>query len=199
MLREQQFISPAGQTAWNYYKEWMQQKHKSVVSSSTTFKKSKFFTAFYNFTKFVKKTAMPDTDAFIHLMVRKGIDPKFWTTNDAYRKYLEYVTRQMPTMDFVKITIKTIIDISEAGDCEISEVFDILTANEIIQLVEQRRLSPWVLLHSKEFARFFINKTSSEERIAMETIINPDYWKERFKKHPQDVNNVKKYIQEMGL
>ena len=51
MLREEEFKSLAGQTAWQHYKAWMKLKHKSVVSSSTAFKKSKYFTTFYNFTK----------------------------------------------------------------------------------------------------------------------------------------------------
>jgi len=199
MLREKQFVSPAGQAAWNYYKEWMKLKHRSVVSNSHTFKKSKYFNTFYKFTKFVKKTMLPDVDMFIQLMVRTGVDPNYWSSDAAYRKYLESVTRTMPTMDFVKITIKTLLDVADAGEVSVAEVFDILTPNEVIQLLHQRRLSPWVLLHSAKFADFFINGTSSEERIIMETIVNPDYWKARFKNHPKDVEIVKRYVAELGL
>ena len=199
MVREEEFASVAGQAAWNYYKMWMKSKHKSVVSSAISFKKSKYFKTFYNFTGFVKKTNLPDIQVFIDLMVRTGIDPNYWSSDSAYRKYLEYVTRQLPTHDLAKITIKTLFDIAEAADVDVSKVFDVLTPNEVIQLLHQRRLSPWVLLNSKKFANFFINGTSSEERIIIESIINPDYWASRFEKNSKDVATVKNYIAELEL
>jgi len=199
MVREEEFKSPAGQAAWNYYKTWMKLKHKSVVSSALAFKKSQYFSTFYNFTKFVKKTHLPDIKLFIDLMVRTGVDPHYWSSDAAYRKYLEYVTRQLPPHDLAKITIKTFFDIATAADVEVSEIFNVLTPNEVIQLLHQRRLSPWVLLNSKKFADFYINGTTSEERIVMETIVNPDYWMGRFKKHPKDAEVVKNYITELGL
>ena len=199
MVREDEFASVAGQAAWFYYKTWMKMKHRSVVSSSSAFKKSKYFKTFYKFTDFVKKTQLPDVNIFIDLMVRTGIDPNYWANDAAYRKYLEFVTRQLPTRDLAKITIKTLFDIAEAAEVDVGEVFNVLTANEVIQLLHQRRLSPWVLLNSKKFAKFFINGTSSEERIIMESIVNPDYWTTRFDKHPKDVAVVKLYIAELGL
>ena len=199
MRREDEFKSTTGQAAWSYYKTWMKTKHKSIVSSAVSFKKSKYFTAFFNFTKFVKKTHLPDVSIFIDLMVRTHIDPKYWTTDEAYRRYLEYVTRQLSTRELAKITIKTLFDVAEAGDVDVSEVFNILTPNEVIQLLHQRRLSPWVLLNSKKFANFFIKSTTSEEKIVMETIVNPDYWAARFKKHPKDVEVIRQYIVELGL
>jgi len=199
MIREEEFKSPAGQSAWNHYKSWMKLKHKSVVSSANAFKKSKYFNTFYNFTKFVKKTQMPDVKVFIDLMVRTGIDPNYWSSDAAYRKYLEYVTRKLSTKELAKITIKTLFDIADAAEVDVGDVFTILTPNEVIQLLHQRRLSPWILLNSKKFAYFYINGTTTEEKIVMETIVNPDYWTRRFKKQPNDVEMVKQYIAELGL
>lgn len=199
MRREEEFKSPGGQAAWSFYKSWMKVKHKSIVSSSQAFKKSKYFGAFYNFTKFVKKTHLPDVSIFIDLMVRTNVEPNFWVSDAAYRRYLEYVTRQLSTRELAKITIKTLFDIAEAADVDVSEVFEVLTPNEVIQLLHQRRISPWILLNSKKFANFFINGTTSEEKIIMETIVNPDYWCGRFKKQPKDVEVVKQYITELGL
>jgi hypothetical protein len=132
-------------------------------------------------------------------MVRSGIDPNYWSSDVAYRKYLEYVTYQVSPHELAKITIKTLFDVADAADVDVEEVFEILTANDVIQLLQQRRLSPWVLLNSKKFADFYVNGSSREERIVMESIINADYWKGRFKKYPKDVDTVRKYIAEMGL
>lgn len=199
MQRAAQFITVDGQSAWNYYMTWMKLQHRAGSPNSESFKKSKYFATFYNFTAFVKKTVMPDVGVFIDLMVRRRIDPKFWSSDAAYRKYLEFITRKLPVQDLCAITIKTLFDIAEKGGVDVNKVFSVLTPNEIIQLLHQRRLSPWFLLNSTAFAKFFINKTTTEERLIMQTIINPDYWTDRFKKNPKDIETVKQYITELGL
>jgi len=199
MVREDEFASVPGQVAWSYYKKWMLLKHKNTVSSATSFKTSKYFNAFYKFTQFTKDTGMPDVDIFITLMVKANIDPKFWTAGGAYRKYLDFITRKIPAQNLAEITIKTMFDLAEAGDVDVANVFTLLMPNEVIQLLSQRRLSPWVLLRSKKFGTFIKEKTSSEERIIMESIINPDYWATRFKKNPKDTEIVEQYIAELGL
>ncbi len=199
MLREEQFASLAGQAAWNYYKTWMKLKHRSVVSNSSTFKKSKYFKTFYNFTSFVKKAHLPNIDIFIDLMVRKSIDPNYWTNDVAYRKYLEHISRKLSMPELVKITVKTLFDIADAADVSVNNVFDVLTPNEVIQLLHQRRLSPCILLNSKKFANFYINGTTAEEKIMMQSIVNANYWTNRFNKNPKDLQDVKLYITELGL
>lgn len=199
MVRETDFHSINGQVAWEYYKLWMRLKHRTATSKSNTFKQSKYFYFFFRFVKFSKHVKMPDVDVFISLMVKDNIEPSLWENDAAYRKYLEFITRKLPAEDLVKITVKTIISIADAGDVEINEIFDVLEPNEVIQLIGQGRLSPWLLLKSRKFNEFFIKKTSNEERIIMETIINPEYWRKRFEQHPKDVKLVKKYIKELEM
>lgn len=199
MIREDKFASLTGQAAWECYKAWMKEKHKGIVSNSVAFKKSKYFNAFYKFIDFTKKTKIPRIQTFINLMVKHGIEPNSWTTSVAYRKYLNYVTRQMSAQDLAGITIDTLFNIAEDAEVNVSEIFEKLTPNDVIQLLHQGRLSPLILLNSKKFAKFIRDKTTSEEKIIMEATINPDYWNTRFKKYPKDITNVKTYIAELGL
>jgi len=199
MQRENDFHSINGQVAWDYYKRWMVAKHRNNPSNSDTFKQSKYFNSFLKFVRFSKKVNLPDVNAFISLMANDNIDPLLWESNQAYKKYLEFITRKLPAKELIKITVKTLIDLSEAGDVKINEVFDILQPNEVIQLITQGRLSPWLLLHSRKFNEFLNQKTNKEERIIMETLINPNYWINRVKKHPKDAKIAKKYIRELEM
>lgn len=199
MIRAKEFRSALGQGAWIHYKSWMKLKRFKVVAGAETFIKSQYFKAFYEFTKFIKRSQMPDVKMYMGLMIRNTIDPKHWTTDIAYGKYLNHLTRVASAQDLAKITIDTIFDLADAGNVNTEEVFDLLTANEVIQLLNQRRLSPFILLNSKKFADFYEKNTTNEERIILETIINPEYWQQRFKKNPNDVANIQKYITELGL
>jgi len=197
--RERLFLSLEGKMAWGYFKSWMKEKHTCSVPKSATFKTSRYFKSFYEFALFVKKSKIPDTQAFISLMIKNSIAPPQWIKTNTYGIYLSYITKNLPVRALEKITIDTLFDVADAGEVNISKVFDILTPNEIIQLLHQRRLFPWVLLKSKKFADFVMNNTNTEERIIMENLINPDYWNKRFKNNPKDVEKVKQYINELGL
>lgn len=199
MVRDGEFKSPMGQAAWSFYKDWMMKKYFSASTAASTFKTSRYFNAFYKFSKFVRQAQIPNTKIYIDLMLRLKIDPTLWSRDEAYRRYLEYYTRKVPVKELANSSISTMLNIADAFEVDVSEIFDYLEPNDVITLLRQRNLSPWVLLNSKKFTNFYINITTSEERIIMETIINPDYWVKRFEKNIEDVKLVKSYIKELGL
>lgn len=191
--------SITGKRAFSIYQKWMRKKFKTSAISQETFKNSKYFNAFYKFAIFVKKANIPDIDSYINLMDKMRVDPVNWTNDIAYSKYIEHISRVLTPKEMVKITIKTIFDIAEAADVDVSEVFDVLYPNEVIHFIQQRKLSPWFLLNSKKFANFYANKTNKEEKKILERLMNPDFWIERFKNHENEVKNIKRYVAEMGL
>lgn len=199
MQREEDFRSLNGQAALLFYKKWMKTKHRTSAVSIDAFKHSQYFYAFIRFVEFAKRTHLPDKDSYIELMVRQNIEPIYWTNDVAYAKYLEHITRVLSAERLIEITVQTIFDIADAGEVKVSEIFDILTPNDVIQLLQQRRISPWILLNSKKFMVFFRDKTNSEERVIMENLINPDYWSSRFQSNPEDWKLAKDSVAALEL
>jgi hypothetical protein len=74
-----------------------------------------------------------------------------------------------------------------------------LEPNEVIVLLRERQLSPWILLFSKKFKEMLVNRVSDEQRIIMESIIRPQYWTTKFKKLPNDVATMRKYVEELDI
>lgn len=199
MKREEDFKSLEGQAAHLFYKSWMKHKHHTTTTYAEAFKNSQYFTAFMKFVAFVRKTHLPDTNIYIELMVRLKIEPNNWTNDIAYGKYLEHVTRVLSAEKLIEITVKTLFDIVDEADANIADVFTVIAPNDVIQLLHQRRISPWILLNSKKFTEFFRDQTNSEERVIMESIINPDYWMKRFKAHPDDWKLAKDCVNALEL
>ena len=199
MTRIEQFKTLRGQAAMQFYKTWMTIKRHASVVTPEVFMDSTFFTAFYKFAGFALKTQLPDPSSFISLMVKQKIDPKYWTRDEAYAKYLEWMTRAMPTNKIIEITVQTIFDIAEVTEVSPSDIFTVLSPNEVIQLIQQRRISPWILLNSKKFMIFFRDNTSGEERVILERLVNPDYWTKRFDTHPKDLELAKECVLALEL
>ena len=80
-----------------------------------------------------------------------------------------------------------------------SDVFEYLDPNDVILMLHRRQISPWILLHSKKFREFLINKTTDQEKIILESIIRPDYWAGKKKQFPEVVAQMKKYVHELDL
>jgi len=199
MDKESTFKSLEGQAAHLFYKAWMKHKHHTTTTYADSFKQSQYFNQFVKFVEFAQKVHLPDPNSFIELMVKHKIDPKFWTHPDAYGKYLEWVTRILPAKKLIEITVNTLYDITDEQEINVRDVFTIVAPNDVIQLLQQRRISPWILLNSKKFAAFFRDNTNSEERVIMESIINPEYWTKRFEAHPDDLKYAKDCVAALEL
>ena len=96
-------------------------------------------------------------------------------------------------------TVEYLFKVADEVDADVSEVFDHLEPNDVIHMLHRRQLTPWILLNSKKFKSFFVNKTTDQEKIAMQAIIRPDYWAEKKAKHPEIVQQMKKYVRELDL
>ena len=198
MKRDETFRTTEGQAAWLYYQSWMK-AYRRIVPNSKAFLQSKFFSAFVRFARFVKKTHIPDIDIFIHMMKEHDISPMLWTNDQVYTLYIEHLDYKISPSKHAEITVNTLLKIADAAECDVGNVFNILHPNELIQLVRERRLSPWLLLHSDKFKEFFANSTSIEERIVLETIVRPSFWKKRFLDNPNDVKRMRIYLKELNL
>lgn len=170
------------------------------MTTPLTFKESRYFNIFMKFVDFTKRTRLPDISAFIKLMVKSRIEPNNWTSDIAYGKYLEWFTRVCPAKKLIGVTVKTMFEIVDDTDInDVSDIFGVLTPNDVIHLIQQRRLSPWILINSKKFATFVHESANSEERVIMESIINPEYWLKRFVAYPNDLKYAKEVIAALGL
>lgn len=198
MIRDEEFRTVEGQAAWGYYKAWMKSMRR-VVPKDKSYLKSKFFNSFMRFAAHVKKMKIPDTDAFIWLMKEKDISPTIWTNDLVYTAYLEFMDRKVAPKRHAEITINTLFDEAEERQIAVGDVFDNMLANELIQLMRRRQVSPWFLLNSKKFKQFFIDSTTREEQIIMESIIRPQYWKTKFDANPEAIKNIQIYIKELNL
>jgi hypothetical protein len=198
MKRDEEFNTPMGKSAWLMYQQWMK-AYKRQVPQSKSFLHSKFYNSFIKFAKFAKQVNVPDMDLFIWLMKERDISPVIWDTDEVYTMYLEFIDRQGNPNKLAEVTIETLFGYTETYNCDISDIFEHVTPQVIIQHLRERRLTPWILLHSKKFKTFFINKTTTEDRIILESIIRPKYWTEKFNKNQKIVELMKVFIKELRI
>lgn len=197
MKRAKDVSSIQGLEAYAQYSEWMRQKNHKVPPIET-FSTSRYFNSFIKFSEYAKKLNLPSTSLFIKLMVQKDISPMLWTRDECYSFYLEWIDRKQDPIDQAAITVETLYKIAEAIEQPVTEVFKAMTAGEVMHLIRQRQLSPWLLLCSKAF-KSFLAALSGPEREDMLNLIGYNYWAEKFANNPSVVENMKLIASELGI
>lgn len=197
MIRNEEVQTSLGQAAWFYYQTWMRAQHH-LIPHIKSFLHSKYYQSMIRFAKFAKQVRIPDPDLYITQMINLDMTPMLWTNDQIYVAFLEYMDKKIPATKNAQITIETLFDFSQALGCEIYDIFDHIDSNECIQLIRQRKLSPWILLNSKKFFTF-MKKLSQDQKITLETIIRPKHWATKFQENPEIVEQMKRFVQELCL
>lgn len=199
MKRAEEIQTPTGQTAWNYYSLWLRSKKKAPPSSAQTFLTSKFYMTFMNFVVFTKSVHLPEPERFIRWASDRDYQPALWSNDFVYAEYIEYLDRRVDPLDQATISINTVLSQADKLNIDVAELFNVIHANDLIQLIRVRQLSPWFLLLSKSFKEFFTNRTTPEQRVLIESLIRPEYWFSQFDSFPDEIAKIKLYLKELGL
>jgi hypothetical protein len=198
MKHQEELQTPNGQAAWQYYQMWFRTM-KKMPPRADAFLTSKYFRTFMNIASFFKRVNLPKPEKFIWLMVEKNFPPTMWMLDDAYALYIEFLEYKTAPLEQVQISIDTLFRLAEEEEVDVADIFNKMHPNDLIQLIRSRRVSPWLLLLSKKFRQYYIDRVTPEQRIILETLIRPDSWASRFEKHKDTVINIKQCIQELNL
>ena len=197
MERIEEMETPTGQSAWLLYSTWLRTQRR-MVPKTITFLTSQYYSAFVRFAGFVQGVRITEPDIFIQLMVNGNIPPSMWCCDKSYAMYLEHISRAITPIQQISISIKVLMKLADAMECDISTVLFNLTIGELLQLIRERKLTPWLLLHSKSFKQVLHNLTP-EQRGLIEELIRPAYWKFLFQRDPQLVQKIKDYVAQLNI
>lgn len=187
-----------GEVAWQFYKTWMKLRNSRVYKKNL-FVKSKYFNAFINFRKYSIKVGIPDTGLYIKYMISKLYSPSMWIMDDVYGEYVTYLDSMVDPITNVKISITTLDSLADSLDCAIEEVFNEILPGEVILLLRQRKLSPWLLIHSPKFHKFVKTATKEQERI-LRSYVSPGVWQQKLNKiSPKKRELIRKLVRALNL
>lgn len=198
MKRHEMLDTKTGKKAFMLYKDWLRLKHR-IPPSKETFLNSRYYMSFIKFVKFTRKMAIPSVSDYIKLMVNLSMEPHFWIKLDVYQHYIDKFDKMYTATQQASISVDTFLQLSKIFECDIDDVFKELTADDVIKLIQAKKLSPWLLLLSDKFLSFLQNKATSEQQILIQTIINPTKWKHLFDSKKQDVKQMRKIVKELGI
>ena len=187
----------SGTVAYTLYDRYCTLQGRRPLSRSA-FATSPNYTAFTKFADIVKSTQI-DTDAFIKTMNHMGMLPKFWTRDDVFSYYVEQVTYKMPVHEAIAVTERTLLSMSREHDCNVADIFDHIDASDVVGLLRQGNITPWVLLNSFKFKDLFETKATEDDVTMLKSFIKNEYWRFRFINEPDNVAVAKEFVRKHGI
>ncbi len=197
MERAAEIQTPVGQTAYALYRRWLEGQ-KRLPPPVETFLTSNYYTSFVKFAEHVRSAGIPDPQKYIELMLKAKISPALWRKPEAYQLYLDYVDKQSDPYEQVQITVETLQTMIEGLEIPPADVFTQFKAGEILDLIQQRKLSPWLLFCSKSF-KAWVGQLEEHERTHLMRSIGIEQWSERLQKRAAIVDEFKEIAEALGI
>ena len=196
--RAQELMSPIGQAAYGYYRDWMRLK-KFSAPGAAAFMESKYYRAFIKFAEMVIDANISRPDKYLELMVAGDVMPFLWCRPQTYSVYLAWADRIADPIELVGESISYLMDICDKEKVDLSCIFEHLGPQQVLSLIRQRRLTPWFLFCSSAFDKQILKKLDSSQLVAFNSVVNAQYWAERFGKEKGTLEQVKMIVKGIGL
>lgn len=161
--------TPLGQVAYASYSEWMRLQKRSIPPPEV-FISSRQYNFFIKFAAWSEKTAIPNPNQFIKLMVETGTQPVLWCRTSTYEMYLEWYDKVYPPEQQFIETLDRLKSLSFDLHCSSKDIFKELGPSELAKLVRRRRLSPWLLVVSTNFLRWAQSLPENDRNLLNEAI-----------------------------
>lgn len=198
MKRAKEMTTQIGQMAWIYYQHWFKVQRLQTPTHDM-FPKSMYYRTLVRFAQFVKEVKLFQPLKYIEIVTNEyGLSPVEWSHRDVYFRYIQYVDHQMPPKKRIERMVVILDDLADEHQCSVSEVLDKLTMFEIVEYVQRRDFTPWVLLQGSKFKEL-LKKCSSDQREIVKNVIPPNLWKQRFQQQPVYKEVGKAVAEELGI
>jgi hypothetical protein len=162
------------------------------------FAKSPYYNAFVKFGSFVSNVNPLYPDRFIDYVIKSGVKLDHWCRDELYEKYVLDLIRVETVETALQRSIGHMMSWADANRSQWNHYFLYVSLNRATFDIRDGKISPWLLLNSKS-GKDMLAKFSDEQLAAVGTTIDPQFWMNKFKKLPADVELVRQVVKESNI
>lgn len=162
------------------------------------FARSPYYNAFIKFGSFVHNVNPLYPDQYIDYVVKSGVKLDHWCRDGLYEQYVLHLVKTEPVEVALQRSIGHMMDWAEKNHSVWNHYFNYVSVNRAVFDIKDGKVSPWLLLNSVN-GRNLLSKFNDEQLSAVGSTIDPEFWRRRFTKNPDDVDLVKQVIKESNL
>jgi len=195
-LQETEKRVQAGFVAFNRF--WQLTQGAKKPKTYDNFADSSYYNAFVKFGSFINNVSPLYPDKFIDYVIKSGVKLDHWCRDELYEKYLYDMIKVEPVESAVQRSLQTMMEWGDEHNANYAHYFAYVSLNRAVQDIRNGKISPWVILNSKD-GKTMLNNMSDEQLDMIGSALDLPYWVKRFKELPADVILVKEIRDEVGI
>jgi hypothetical protein len=185
-----------GYTVYNrFYRLTQKQKHDKTYLE---FAKSPYYNAFVKFGSFMHNVNPLYPDQYIDFVVISGVKLDHWCREELYEKFVLHLIKT----ESVEIALERSIDTMSTWAVENNAVwnhyFNYISPSRAMFNIKDGKISPWLLLNCNS-GRNLLNTFNDEQLAAVATMIDPPFWKKKFRDKKFDMELITQVVKESNL
>ncbi len=185
-----------GYTVYNrFYRLTQKQKHDKTYLE---FAKSPYYNAFVKFGSFMHNVNPLYPDQYIDFVVISGVKLDHWCREELYEKFVLHLIKT----ESVEIALERSIDTMSKWAVENNAVwnhyFNYISPSRAMFNIKDGKISPWLLLNCNS-GRNLLNTFNDEQLAAVATMIDPPFWKKKFRDKKFDMELIMQVVKESNL
>lgn len=181
-----------------YQKFYQLNQPGSSPKDYANFSHSPYYTAFVKFGSLISNSRPLYPEKFIEYVIKSGVKLDHWCREEIYYQYVIDTVRLEPAGDALSRSIETMVEWGTAHSADFSHYFKYCNLNLNLHHLREGLMSPWLQLNTPA-GRKLLQGFDDHQLGLIDQIIDPLYWKQRFKARPNDIDLVKETIKEARI
>ncbi len=173
------------------------QKAKNIKTYDE-FARSPYYNAFVKFGSFLSNVNPLYPDRYIDFIVTSGVKLDHWCREELYYKYVLDFIKKEPAEIAIQRSLQTMMDWADANNSQWNHYFKYVSLNRAVYDIKDGKITPWIVLNCAT-GRDMLSRLNDEQLNIIFEVMDPDYWKSRFKKYPLDLQLVAEVVKEGNL
>lgn len=195
LAKDEKHVILGYQTYVRFFQLTQKAKH---VKTYEEFAKSPYYNAFVKFGSFLSNVNPLYPDRYIDFVVTSGVKLDHWCREDLYYKYVLDLIKKEPAEVALQRSITTMMDWANENSSQWNHYFKYASVNRAVYAIKDGKISPWLILNC-ETGRELLNKFNDEQLGIVFEVLDPEFWKKRFRMYPADLELVAEVVKESKL
>jgi hypothetical protein len=183
------------------FQTWVQFFKKNFPSKKELtyeeFIKSPYYSAFVKFGIYCADVNAINIPRFTDWLIKNQTPVDSWPIDSTYTRYLIEHLRAEDPLDAIHRSVETTIKLAEIESINPKDVLRYGNGNRICQNIANGKLSPWMLYQSDSGIEFLDRLNETQVKMVID-YINPELWKIKFNREPDNVRTVKEILTHGG-
>ena len=182
MQRDEKWVVNAFMVFQRFYQI---HQHNSKSKTYDDFVKSSYYNAFVKFGRFIMHINPLYPEKYIEFVLRSKIKLDHWARDDLYETYLIEALKSEPVEAALQRSIATMMDWATEQNVQWADYFRLVNTSRGVQHIQTGKISPWLVLGC-DAGKKMLQSFSDEQLQMIQTYIDPEFWRNKFKNYPAD-------------